>query len=506
VVVVIAVVSSVAVWAISPRFEIDSPSLVDDWAAIARSPAQFSDVARLANPEEQRFRPGWIVWNYLQWHTLDAPQDMVGPNLWNLVRIVILVSGLVLLTVLAMRPPRSRREAVLQGGLAGIPALLVVTAPKFGVDLARFGPQEPLLVGGMTLGGSLVVVAARSLLDAARPSIGWSTATLAIAGSALWVLGAYNKETSLAALPMIVAVLYVGRARIGGWNRLTTGRRVVVGALSAVIVLPFVHIAIESVRIMLRGNLAYEAEVDGGLGATVGFIDLLDAASDVLPPYWQMCALAAVVLTAGVAVARRKLDVLALGALSTGLLALLLAGQSGVVATRYFIPAFALLVVPLALGLARLPYLGQLVVLVVALVALVPPTSTREEVRVWANGERREAELVEAVAELVSAGCVVSVAGLDEEREQALPVVVGVQRRSTSGRCDASETYLVAGGGTEGRALKRACSPGALDLILDRFAHVYRCTRLSAGSVRDPTLGVVEPERLVAFRRLRVGN
>jgi hypothetical protein len=25
------------------------------------------------NPNDIRFRPGWIAWNYLQWHTLDAP-------------------------------------------------------------------------------------------------------------------------------------------------------------------------------------------------------------------------------------------------------------------------------------------------------------------------------------------------------------------------------------------------------------------------------------------------
>jgi hypothetical protein len=499
-------VSAVGTWEISPRFEIDTPSLVDDWAAIERSPDQLSDVARLRNPEEQRFRPGWIVWNYLQWHTFDAPQGLVGPNFWNIARLAVLVAGLSLLTVLALPPPRSGREAALHAGLAGIPALLVVTAPNFGVDLARFGPQEPLLLGGMTLGGSLLVLGARSLLDVERPVPMWGTSALALAGSGLWILGAYNKETSLGVLPMIVAVLFAGRARLANWRKLRSGRRVVLTALSAVVVLPLVHVAIESLRITFRGDLVYEAEVDGGLGATRGFVDLVAAANDAVPPYWRLCVLAAVVLTAITAALRHRMDALALGAFGSGVFVLLLAGQSGVVATRYFIPAFALLVVPLSLSLARLPRLVQLAVLLIALVALIPPTSTREAVGEWTKGEQREAQVVEEVAELVRSGCVVAVAGLDEERSQALPVVASVQGRPASGRCAARGIYLVVGGGSEGRRLSRACAAGALNLILDRFARVYRCTRLRAGTVKDPVLGAIAVEKLVASYRLTVST
>jgi hypothetical protein len=35
------------------------------------------------------------------------------------------------------------------------------------------------------------------------------------------------------------------------------------------------------------------------------------------------------------------------------------------------------------------------------------------------------------------------------------------------------------------------------------MAVVYRCSRLRAEPVRDPTLGLVQPDRLVALRRLR---
>lgn len=500
---VVLFVSGVGLWEISPRLDIDTASLVDDWAAVSRSPDQLSDVARLSNPEERRFRPGWILWNYVQWHTIDAPGGLVGPNLWNVARLVVLVAGLCLLTALALPRPRRPREAALHAGLAGIPALLVVTAPKFGLDLARFGPQEPLLLGGMALGGSLLVIAARSLLDATRP-VGAGTAVAAVAGSGFWIVGTYHKETSLAALPMILAVAVVGRSRLGGWSWLSPSRRVVLAALSAVVVLPLVHVAVESARIVVRGDLVYDAEVDGGLGAASGFVDLVAAANDALPPYWRLSALAAVVLTAITALARRRIDVLAVGALSTGVLVLLLAGQSGAIATRYFIPAFALLVVSLSLSLARLPQLLQLVVLVAAVIALVPPTSTIDEVREWTELERRDAGVVRMVAGLATEGCVVAVAGLDEESAQALPVVAGLVSPPPSSRCEGGETYLVAGIGEAGRALLEACAPGGLELVLEGFGSVYRCAALRTEPVHDPEVGVVEPEQLVARRRLHL--
>ena len=66
--------------AIGPRFDHPFPSMIDDWSAIANAPEQLREVLRLGNPEEQRYRPGFIAWNALQWHTLDAPTGFVGPR------------------------------------------------------------------------------------------------------------------------------------------------------------------------------------------------------------------------------------------------------------------------------------------------------------------------------------------------------------------------------------------------------------------------------------------
>jgi hypothetical protein len=506
--VAIVLVSGVAVWLVSPRFAIDTPSLVDDWQAISLSSDELFRIARFENPEEQRFRPGWILWNYAQWHTFDAPQGLVGPNVWNIARILVLVAGLSLMTALALPSPRGPWGTVLHAGLAGLPALLVVAVPKFARDLARFGPQEPLLLGGMALGGSLLVLAGQSLLDDSRADRRFRTALLGIAGSGLWILGVYQKETSLAVVPLIAAVLFAGRGRLSSWARLSRGRKFLLGVLCAAVVLPLVHVAIESARIAARGDLVYGAEVDGGRGIVRGFIDLYDWAHEPLPPAARLIVVGAFVVTALATVARRRLDVVALGALVSGLLTLALAGQAGFLATRYYIPAFALFAVALALSLARLRPSLQLLGLLCIVFAFTPPPDTRAEVGRWTDEEEQQGALVRAIAGVENAGCVVAMAGLDVEATEALPVLVGVEQNRAGESCADDTSYFVVGPHEQGAALGMACAPGALERIVEvpELAILERCERLRAGPVRDPELGLVEPQALVAMRRLRSGS
>jgi hypothetical protein len=503
---VVVALAGLAVWLVSPRFDIDTPSVVDDWAAISKTPDQLRDVVRLVNPEEQRFRPGWIAWNGLQWHTLDAPGGMVGPNVWNVLRAVVLVAGLCLLTALALPPPRRRLHAVLFAALAAVPALLVLTVPKFAVDLARFGPQEPLLVGGMALGGSLLALATRRLLDPARPLPQPSTAAFALAGGVLWAVGVYQKETSLAVLPLVAAALFAGRGRVAAWPQLNAGRRIALGALGLAAALPLAHVALESARIVARGDLVYDAEVDAGQGVVRGLEELYDWAHEALPWRARAIVVVALVLVALAAVVRRRIDVLAVGAVASGALSLVLVAQSGVVATRYYLPAYALFAVALALSLARLPAPVQLVGVLAIGVAFLPGSGGHDEVRLWADEERRQGAVIEAVGTHDRRGCVVAAAGLDVEQRLALPVLVAVAREGYTGRprCEAGRIYLVVGPHEQGAALAQACAPAAAERVLDggQLAMLFRCDRLRSKPVRDPELGTLAPERLVELRRL----
>ena len=499
-----AVVCLATTWLVSPRFTIDTPSLIDDWSAISRSPAQVADLVRLHNPEEQRFRPSWILWNEVQWHTFDAPGGLVGANAWNLARMLVLVAGLCLMTVLAMPAPRTRAEALLQAALATMPALLVVTVPKFARDLARFGVQEPLFLGGLALGGSLLVLAVRALLGRpTRPA--WQPIVLGVSGAALWAIGVYQKEASLSALPLLAAAAFAGRSRLASWRALDRARRVALVVIAAVFVLPLLHVAIETVRIAGRGDLVYGTKVEQGRGIVRGFHTLYDWSHEVFFLQAQRILVGALLLAAVTALARRRIDVLVLGVLASGALTLVFAAQTNVAVSRYYLPAYALAVVAVVLSLARWPIVAQVAgVLLLLAVVHLSFSASRDEVQVWVGEEDAGAALVHTVAAAHATGCPVAVAGLDPETSEALPVLVALEHRPVASACTTGATYLVLRPLGEGVALLRACAPGARrDVFHSEVAAVLRCRRLREQPVRDPTLGLVDPARLVALRRLK---
>ena len=162
----LVVVGLASLWTIEPRLHLEFPSMIDDWSAIERAPEQLREVVRLGNPEDQRYRPGFVMWNALQWHTLGAPAEFLGPLLWGIARWSMLVLGVTLLAALLIGIPARGRDARWLM-LVGVP-LVAVTAPTIAIDIARYGPQEPLLVGCMALGAVLLVREIDRLLEGAR--------------------------------------------------------------------------------------------------------------------------------------------------------------------------------------------------------------------------------------------------------------------------------------------------------------------------------------------------
>ena len=380
---------------------------------------------------------------------------------------------------------------------------MILSIPKFVPELARFGVQEPLLVGGMALGGSLLVLAVRSLLDE-RAVPAWRVVVLAFVGGAFWVVGVYQKEASLAVLPLLVAIAVAGRGRLARARPLRRGQRAALVTIGILVVIPLAHVAVEVVRIARRGDLVYEAEVDAGRGIVRGLDVLWDWVHEVFPLQAQRLVLAAVLLAVIVAIVRRRVDVLVVGALASGVFAFLLAAQSGVAANRYFIPVYALAAMALVLSVARLPAVVQVAFLLMVVALSVSFVSAaRYEVREWASVEEERASLVRGVSKARASGCRVAVAGLDEESRVALPVLVTLLDEPVASSCVGGATYLVIRSSGEGVALANACADDELELLLDlSLAAVYRCGRLETRPVRDPTFGLVAPALLVERRGL----
>ena len=228
----LGIVGLVVFGTIAPRFRHPFPSMIDDWNAIATAPEQLREVLRLGNPEEQRYRPGFVAWNALQWHTLGGPKAFEGPQLWGALRVAVLVLGLTLLAVLSIESGRME----IQGRdprwllVVGVP-LAIITPPSLVIDLARYGPQEPLMVGCMSLGAVLLVRSIDTLLDRAP----WAPAVaMAVGGIVFWAFGVLQKETSACVLllaPFLWPTLRVQRPR---YAQLDRRRRTVIALVAGV--------------------------------------------------------------------------------------------------------------------------------------------------------------------------------------------------------------------------------------------------------------------------------
>jgi hypothetical protein len=292
-------------------------------------------------------------------------------------------------------------------------------------------------------------------------------------------------------LPLLAAALHAARAPLRSWRTLSPRRRYALGALAAVVAVPLVHVAIEVARITLRGDIVYGAEVDSGAGIVRGLRALYDWSGEAMPLTARDLMYVAVALVVVASVVRRRVDLLAVAALASGLLTIVFAAQSGVAVSRYYIPMLALFALAVSLALSRLPEVVAAAGVLAVLFAFLPLTETRAEVERWSDEEQRHAEIVRLVADLEAAGCAVAVDGLDLETGLALPVLVALE--SPEGGRGCAGTYFVLPYESQTLALVRACSPGALEpMAVGRLLGVYRCPELAAGA-----------ERLVAARRFR---
>jgi hypothetical protein len=477
----LAIVGLVVFGAIELRFQHSFPSMVDDWSAIANAPEQLRDVLRLGNPEEQRYRPGFIAWNALQWHTLGAPDAFAGPLLWGVLRVAVLMLGVTLLGLLLIEAGL-RRVAGLDPAwllVLGVP-LAVITAPSLAIDLARYGPQEPLLVGCMSLGAVLLVRTFDELLEPG-PVRPWVVAAAA-GGVALWAFGVLQKETSACVLLLAPFLWPTVRAQRGRWAGLDGGRRAAVGVLVGAMLLPFVPIVARTVELAFADERVYE-DAAAAKDFDARLSDQLSRAGEVLHSPLPMILLAAAVVVLAVRTFRIGADWISTGLLVVALAFLLFAAEAGVVASRYYLPpialgAFALARSAVPLGSAAVAATG--VVLVAG--GMWQAWEGHGWVEWWVDGERAQETLVREAAARVAGGCEVGVIGLNVELVNALPVLMPLADEPPRD-CGGEERYLVVidpgGPGTEtppDDPVLSACAPEPEPAWSSNVGKILRCT------------------------------
>ncbi|HEX2301990.1 MAG TPA: hypothetical protein VHH57_00075 [Gaiella sp.] len=477
----LVVVGLVVFAAIEPRFDHPFPSMIDDWSAIAKAPEQLREVLRLGNPEEQRYRPGFIAWNALQWHTLGAPDNFLGPQFWGVLRVAVLVLGVTLLAVLLTESGRSRIRGRDPRWLLvlGVP-LAVITPPSLSIDLARYGPQEQIMVGCMSLGAVLLVRSVDAFLNTAPPMP--TTIAAAIGGIALWAFGVLQKETSACVLllaPFLWPTLRNERER---WAQLGRPRRAAVGLVATGILLPFVPIVARTIQLALADDRVYE-EAAAAKGFVERFSDQFGRAGEVLHSQLPMFLLAAAVVLLAARTFRVGADWLSTGLLVVALAFLLFAAEAGVVASRYYLPPIALG----ALALARSAVsLGSGVVVATGVILIAGGTwqawDSNGWVEWWLDGERGHETLVREAAARAAGGCEVGVIGLNVELVEALPILMPLADEPPRD-CAPGERYVVVidegGPGTvtpPDHPVLSACAPEPTPAWSSNIAKILRCT------------------------------
>jgi hypothetical protein len=453
--------------------------MVDDWNAIASAPEQLRDVVRLGMPEGQRYRPGFVLWNVLQWHTLGAPTEFVGPQVWGLIRLAVLVLGVTLLAAVLIAPPRrwGFPPHPLWLLTLGIP-LAVLTVPGTAIDIARFGPQEPLMVGCMSLGAVMMVRSVDTWLDVPRTKL--STTLVAVVGVVIWSFGVAQKESSLCVLVIGPFLWPTARAQRARWAGLTPKRRWAIAAVGVGALLPFFPMLFRTIQLAMADSRVYD-EIASQHSYVERIVNQLVKADESLgTPFFLLLAVATVLATIAVVLCRGA-DWLAAGLVTSALTFVGFAAESGVVVSRYYLPAIVLL--GFALGRAAAALGPRTAIVTSALLLLfgsVHVVLARNSTSAWVVDEHAQEELVRESAARRSAGCPVSVTGSNVELVAALPVLMPLAEERPRG-CLPDERFLAVidwgyGQTPSDDPLLSECGPSATTVWSNRIGRILRCS------------------------------
>ena len=520
-----------AVWLVSPRFRIPGPSDIDDWLAASRPSTSAGDLLdTFFTAPAQRFRPSWELYDYAVWHTAGAPLDMTGPNVWNALRVALLVVGVGAVASLLARTLRPSLHPATLGLIAFLTPSLVLSNGPTAVDVARLGPQEPIMVGASLCGAALVLLGLDRLV--ARRGR-WSVLLPALAGWPLFVLGVFHKEASVALLVCVpfVAVFLLRRWRerawIARWRQPLRDPRV--WAFVAALALPLLWMSVQVAAARRSGADLYGRGAPSGLGA---WVDRLRAAFDsqwdaltsaIGTPVWRAVALAIPFLAIAVWADRRRVPWLALGLSLAACAMFVLQGLPGVVTSRYVLPSMALFAIAAVLLLAESRAWLRWAALAAAAILLA--TSARpayDAVEALAARDTATSRFAGDLARLAERGCIVHAYNTDMERFAAMPRLVAFQTERVGDGCDErSGAFLVALGGTEPQPGVRPFRPWDVcrtrwrQLIKRELWVLWRCdrtrTRVGKESVADILDGVrmvpgVDPGARAGCRATRPGD
>jgi hypothetical protein len=441
---------------LSTRFRIGTASLTDDWV-FAGAHASLWDYARsLFDPTHRtgdltqylggRYRPSWEVAQYLQWHTLGAPRNLTGPNLWGVARTLLFAAGLVVVPGIVVAGSARRPSPVLLGALGIGVGLFVFAGPITDVDFLRLGVQEPVLVGATICGAALLILGTGRVI--APNPLGWTAVVALVCGYLLWLVGIFFKEASICVLVM-APFLYLHVDRRWRERGLIEGRlwrRRSFQVLAIAMLLPVVAVLIGGQSVSDVGIRLYGAPPPHGIFGSDGVLvrakDAFSVEWDTLGdqaqmPIWRILIIAVTLLGPAMAIYRRRVPWLAFGFIATAWAVLDLQGFLLSPQTRFVIPAIALFGIAGFLLLAKAPpWLGYAAVIGIAVLAGVKADNAKSELNAWVDREQLDnSAVLDRISDVHPETCRVYVFNLGIEQGGSLPEMLPLSGRPLRGPC-----------------------------------------------------------------------
>jgi hypothetical protein len=487
------------------RFGMLTPSLIDDWFAVTYSSGALHalfDGEYLPSEVDfaGRFRPAYTaIWSYLQWH-VPGGSSIETAAVWGMVRIAVFLMAVCILTRWLIGDRASPTPL-----LVWIPALAVALTPAIAVDLARYGPGEPMMVAGLVLGLALVGSGVRKLLLRATGRRNRVLALTAIAaGYVVYLFGVYSKEASICLLAFVPFFLQWAVPVLRGYALRTRTRFFLVVA-GAFLVAPLIHLATHLTLAFVAGERPYP-DVDLSLRTKLfaALVSPFFGAPHALGTWLWSLAVPAAVAVAIAAVRRRERDGwLLVGTLVTGFLMSAVALARGPTPSWYYIPWVVAVAVVAFRAISRTNVLFKIAV--TAFILATALASTRPAVAEWAQAERSGSTAVEFAKSAATAGCAVYLTNFDIEQRVAIPQLFRFARVQPVVPCadGSSEAYAVT---WQGRRLPpefaARCDSDWRPVAVRNQIGFLRCPSLDPARIPNQVQASGRPDVMVVRLRL----
>jgi len=498
-------VGVIAGWLEGVRLSLPTPSLVDDWFAIAYArPAAHAlfhgDYASAAVDFPGRYRPAYIaVWNYAQWHLFGDP-SIATAAAWGVLRIALFLVAVWLLTAWL-----TGKRTTFRYPLLWLAPLAVAVTPATAVDLARHSPSEPLMVAGLIIGLALVGAGLRTLLVDSGPGRRASAITALVVGYPIYLFGVYSKETSIALLTFIPFFLkWLGPATR---SRILESRKAkyLFGSSGLLIVAPLLHLGVHLASAVSGGADPYP-DAHFSLGRRViaaGILPLVGAPGPLETLLWLVGVPAAIAVTINMACKHERGAWLVAGVLSTGFLMSAFALALGETPSRYYIPWVVAVAAVVVQSLVRAKI--GLQIAAVAIVLGVAFSGTQDVMAGWLRTERSGSTAVEMAKGVVRADCPLYLANFDVERRVAIGQLLKFGSATPVQRCVPGSKLAYALEWHEATlpvGFAHRCRSGWQQLEARNRVRLYRCQVFAGSHFLDQDEASSKPD--VVIVQLRV--